>query len=286
MLNWYLWKHASQSRKHLELDKKHEGDSMNFDELEASRGRLSGAFADDGFVALEGFYDPKEIFEINAEVNQFQAEIVPNLPREQVYFENKDDPNSIKQVQRLHEHDSYFRAMMEDGPIRRLAEIVLDGPVTCNNMQFFNKPPGIGQPTPPHQDGYYFHLQPCIAATAWLALEPVDEENGCIHYVRGSHRAQDFRPHGRTGTLGFSQGVTDFGTPDDKANDVACPAEAGTLLIHGARTIHWARGNSSPTRSRRALGFIYYAERAKFDETSWRAYQERLAGDLARQGKI
>ena len=158
---------------------------MNHDELDASRGRLSGAFADDGFVALEGFYDPKEIFEINAEVNQFTAVIVPTLPREQVYLENKDDPTSIKQIQKLHEHDPFFRALMEEGPVRRLAEIVLDGPVTCRNMQFFNKPAGVGQPTPPHQDGYYFHLQPCLAATAWLALEPVDEETGCIHYVRG-----------------------------------------------------------------------------------------------------
>jgi hypothetical protein len=49
---------------------------------------LRGAFADDGFVALEGFYGPEVIFEINAEMTRFLAEILPSLPRERVQFEN------------------------------------------------------------------------------------------------------------------------------------------------------------------------------------------------------
>ena len=42
------------------------------------------------------------------------------------------------------------------------------------------------------------------AVTCWLALEKVDEENGCIHYVKGSHKFE-YRPHGRSNVLGFSQ---------------------------------------------------------------------------------
>jgi phytanoyl-CoA hydroxylase len=260
--------------------------ALDISGLEAAREDLTRSYGEDGYVALEGFFGPDAMRTINAEVERFIAERVPSLPREQVYLENKDDPTSIKQLQKLHEHDPFFRLLIEEGPVRRLAEIVLDGPVSCRNMQFFNKPAGVGQPTPPHQDGYYFHLQPCLAATAWLALEPVDEETGCIHYVRGSHKAEGFRPHSRTGTLGFSQGIPDFGTAQDKANDVAFPAQPGTLLIHDARTIHWAGGNRSPTRSRRALGFIFYSERATFDEASWAAYQARLAAELASAGRI
>ena len=47
------------------------------------------------------------------------------------------------------------------------------------NLQYFNKPAGVGKPTPPHQDGYYFMLKKHNAVTCWLALEKVDEENGC-----------------------------------------------------------------------------------------------------------
>jgi hypothetical protein len=49
---------------------------------------LRGAFADDGFVVLDGFYGPEAIFEITAKVTRFLAEILPSLPRERVQFEN------------------------------------------------------------------------------------------------------------------------------------------------------------------------------------------------------
>ena len=64
------------------------------------------------------------------------------------------------------------------------------------------------------------------AVTCWLALEKVDKENGCIHYVKGSHLKEKYRPHGKSNILGFSQGVTDFGTEDDKFNTVSFPGEA------------------------------------------------------------
>jgi hypothetical protein len=46
----------------------------------------------------------------------------------------------------------------------------------------------------------------------------VDAENGCVRYVKRSHR-DGMREHGRTGTLGFSQGMTDFGSDDDLARE-------------------------------------------------------------------
>lgn len=133
----------------------------------------------------------------------------------------------------------------------------------------------IGKPTPPHQDGYYFMLNPSVAVTMWMALEPADEENGCVKYVKGSHQ-KSMRPHGRTKTLGFSQGIVDFGTDDDMANEVAFPAKPGDLLVHHSLTIHRAGGNTSKTRSRKALGLIYFGESAKEDVEAKKAYQQKL----------
>lgn len=70
----------------------------------------------------------------------------------------------------------------------KLASILLHDEVIGKNIQYFNKPPKIGKPTPAHQDGYYFMLEPNEAVTMWMALEPVDEENGCVRYVKGSHK--------------------------------------------------------------------------------------------------
>jgi phytanoyl-CoA hydroxylase len=153
-----------------------------------------------------------------------------------------------------------------------------------HDAAYFNKLPIVGDITPPHQDGFYFHLQPCEALTLWLALDDVDEENGCIRYVRGSHQ-QGMRHHRRTEVLGFSQGIADFGTESDIANEVAACVSPGDLIVHHALTIHRADANRSP-RPRRALGFVYFSAAAQVDEISSAEYQRQLAEDLHEKGKI
>ena len=243
-------------------------------------------FMKDGYVCLKPLYDERQMKALNQEIERFIGNVVPSMPPEQVYYENKADKSSLKQLQKMFEYDAYFRDFMETGAPRKIAEEVLQEEVVPVNMQYFNKPPGIGKATPPHQDGYYFHLDPCEAVTGWLALEDVDEKTGCVHYVRGSHKKPDFRPHGQTGVIGFSQGITDFGTEDDLANEIAFPGSAGTFLMHHAKTIHRASANTSVSRTRKALGFIYYAKSAKLDRAAKEAYQSALNERLLKAGDI
>ena len=243
------------------------------------------SFQRDGYIALEGFLTAAELEETREAVARLISEKAPRLPREQVFYEELGRAGTLKQIQQVFNHDPFFARLMFESRFLQLAEVLLRGGVVAKNMQYFNKPPRIGKATPPHQDGYYFMLDPCEAATMWLALEEVDEENGCVRYVRGSH-LRGMRPHGRTRTLGFSQGVTDYGTPQDLAHEVAFPAKAGDLLVHNAMTIHRADGNRSATRTRQALGFIYYSERAREDTAAHAAYQEKLAREMKEKGKI
>lgn len=242
-------------------------------------------FERDGFVFLPGLLDAQEIAEIRKELDAFFADSLPSLPTEQVYFERPGDLATLKQVQQLGAYSPYFQGWQQEGLLPRLASELLDGPVIARNMQYFNKPPGVGQPTPPHQDGYYFMLEPCEAVTMWLALDDVDEENGCVRYIPGSHR-EGLRPHARTTTLGFSQGIVDFPTAADEQHERAFPAKPGDLLVHHALTIHRADGNASLTRTRQALGLIYYSERAQEDTAAQEAYQRTLAKQLSDAGQL
>ena len=70
--------------------------------------------------------------------------------------------------------------------------------------------------------------------------------------------------------------MTDLGTPSDKANEVSFLGTGGTFLMHHAKTVHWASGNKSKNRTRKALGFIYYARRARLDIAAQNAYQVAL----------
>jgi phytanoyl-CoA hydroxylase len=94
------------------------------------------------------------------------------------------------------------------------------------------------------------------------------------------------RTHKRTQTLGFSQGISDYPSLTDLENEVAFPATAGDLLVHDALTIHRADGNHSSCRTRKALGFIYYSERAQEDIQVRDAYQRQLTEEMRAAGKI
>ena len=240
-------------------------------------------FERDGFLALPSFYREEELLNIEDELERFIAERIPVLPPEHFFFEDKSNPSSLKQIQRLNEYESFFERMMNDKP-KKLAQELLGEPVIGKNLQYFNKPPSLGKATPPHQDAYYFMIEPCQALTMWLALDPVDEGNGCVRYVCDSHK-YGLRPHARTETLGFSQGISDYGD-DDVENERACIASPGDLLAHHALTIHRADSNQSATRSRRALGFIFYGESAKEDAVAHASYQQKLTHEMTAQGKI
>ncbi len=241
-------------------------------------------FERDGFVVIPGFLSVTEVEEAIGRLDVLIAEKVPSMPPEQAFYEDRSDPSTLKQIQALYDHDPHFHRMMFGSRFEALASLLLNDKVIGRNMQYFNKPPRIGQPTPPHQDGYYFMLDPNEAVTMWLGLEPVDEENGCVRYVKGSHK-KGMRAHGRTGLIGFSQGMTDFGLPEDLEQEVYFKTGPGDLLVHHSMTIHRADGNRSTSRTRRALGFIYYAERAREDTEAKIRYQQKLAEEIRNAAK-
>ena len=241
---------------------------------------LKKDFDQDGYVFIPGFLSAEDVAELNQNLSVFIREAVPTMPASEVFYEDKTDATTLKQLINLNVYDSYFEKILVGSRFEALAASLLGERVLPKTVEYFNKPPRIGKPTPPHQDAYYFTINPPQAATMWLALEDVDEETGCVRYVRGSHRNK-MRHHGRTQVAGFSQGIVDFGQVEDHSNEIVFPAKAGDLLVHHAMTIHRAEGNASLSRSRRALGFIYFGESAREDTEAKRAYQQQLKAETS-----
>jgi phytanoyl-CoA hydroxylase len=240
-------------------------------------------FHRDGYVVVRGFLSRAELAELKRELERYTTIRVPKLPREDVYYQDLADPSTLKQLARMKKHDRYFADLIARDRFIGLVEALLSDQVFPQEVEWFDKPPRVGQFTPPHQDGYYFMLEPNQAATMWLALDPVDESNGCVRYIPGSHR-YGLRPHGRTQVLGFSQGITDYSAADADA-EVPVLAQPGDLLVHHALTIHRADGNTSE-RHRRSLGLVYYAASAQQDRARVAAYQQNLYQELKATQKI
>lgn len=243
---------------------------------------LKQRFDRDGFVVIRGFVRGNELHQLQREIDRYIAR-TPELPRVDVMFEDTKRPESLKQLAHMRRNDDFFAALIEAPKWIGLAQLLLGDKVVPQELEWFNKAPGANVATPPHQDGYYFMLEPNEAVTMWLALDPVDEGNGCVRYIPGSHH-KALRRHGRTEVLGFSQGITDYGI-NDLAAEVPIIAEPGDLLAHHAGTVHRADRNDS-LRQRRSLGFIYYAARAQQDHRRFAEYQQKLNQELQSARKL
>jgi phytanoyl-CoA hydroxylase len=177
--------------------------------------------------------------------------------------------------------DAYFADYANHPRWHALARALVGEGVTCMGPEWFNKPPESDSPTPPHQDNYYFNLAPPNVATIWLALDPVDDANGCLRYVAGSHR-RGVRPHGRSNVLGFSQGITDYGDAD-RADEVAIRLQPGDAVGHSGNTIHRAEPNRS-ARHRRAFAMVFRGESCRRDEEAFARYQAAVKAQHAALG--
>lgn len=179
--------------------------------------------------------------------------------------------------------DDYFARLQADKRFVDLAADLLQDEVTQENMQWFNKPAKLGTETPPHQDGFYFMLEPNHAVTMWLALNDADEANGCMRYIPGSHKG-GIRPHSRSSNVGFSQGLSQY-TEEDYAAEQAIPAQPGDIIVHHCLTVHRA-GDNQTERQRASLGFIYFAKSSVHDKERAAAYQAKLYAQWEAEKKI
>ena len=65
--------------------------------------------------------------------------------------------------------------------------------------------------------------------TIWVAMERVDAENGCLHYVPGTH-TQPLRTHVLSELRGFSQ-MVDSWTEEDEAAAIPVVSRAPRPLL-------------------------------------------------------
>lgn len=238
-------------------------------------------FDSEGYVIIRELLPAADLALLQQNLDRYIREVVPRLSDADAFYDNRSRPETLKQLQHM-EHDPFF-ADYADHPVwNGVAEQLLGEPVRGQGTEWFNKPAGTNHVTPPHQDNYYFCLTPPQVLTMWLALDPVDEENGCLRYVPGSH-LRGVRPHGRTQTLGFSQGITDYG-PEDYAREVPILLQPGDVVIHHGNTIHRADANRSAVRNRRSFAIVFRGESCRRDEPAYSRYREAAQSQHAALG--
>ena len=110
--------------------------------------------------------------------------------------------------------------------------------------------------TPWHQDLVYWPMNEPGALSAWIPVDDVDENNGCMKFVPGSHKLGKL-----TGIdLVNPQDIFEFteGTDVSEKRAVIVPLKKGSCTFHHGLTFHYAHANKTD-KPRRVFSCNLYA---------------------------
>jgi ectoine hydroxylase-related dioxygenase (phytanoyl-CoA dioxygenase family) len=120
---------------------------------------------------------------------------------------------------------------------------LLGGGVRFWHDQLFCKPARHGGIVAWHQDfSYWTRTQPMAHLTCWIGLDAATRDNGCLHYVPGSHR---WRLLPRTGLANRMDAIFEILSEKQKEafRPVAIELAAGEAAFHHPLIVHGSHEN-------------------------------------------
>ena len=214
------------------------------------------SFREKGFLRIERMIDPETIDTLR--------HYYERLLRHEIKVDgDRMLGGLIRQVMVPSREIEYFRNNPALNAGREIARQLLE----CNEVSFFFdmlicKEPGQLNETPWHNDYSYSgtptappgRISRNTSLQFWVALDDVDDENGCMQFIPGSHARpspEHYVASGEPEDPGRLLATRDF----DAADAVACPLPAGGCTVHSSGTLHYTGGNRSEDRQRRAYIF-------------------------------
>jgi phytanoyl-CoA hydroxylase len=163
-----------------------------------------------------------------------------------------DDDDPLKKYPRMihmHHWDEVSLKWLLDDRIRHCLHALMGiEPLAVQTMIYFKPPGARGQAL--HQDQFYLRVQPGQCMAAWMALDPCDEENGCMRVVPHSHNLPLLCTEQADTTTSFTD-VKVALPPGMHPTPVIM--EPGDVLFFNGMVIHGSFPNTSAKRFRRSL---------------------------------
>lgn len=208
-----------------------------------------------------------------AEVETLQAETLrvidqredSGVPQPVLCHNMNGDPNrAVWQIVNIWEASAPFKALVHQPAIvESIEQLTGSSELRLWHDQIQFKPATVGGANHWHQDSPLWPiLQPKTAqVTAWVALDDVDEENGCMRMVPGSHLWGE--------NIAFLSSLPNFDAMPSEFQGHpisvrSCPVKKGQVHFHHALTWHGSGPNPSG-RPRRAIALHYMTGETTFD---------------------
>jgi Phytanoyl-CoA dioxygenase (PhyH) len=205
------------------------------------------AFPNNGFMALSRITPDEDVSLIRTTLVRLFAEQVGHREGMLFDFAGTDEEGGRARLPQLLDPRNFAPELVKTEffhNAEQLAKRLLGPRARFVADHAMLKPAWDGAETPWHQDDAF---RPgdvdCTEVSIWMPLQPVDEENGCLAFIPGSHK-WDVLPHrwlsgdGRIHALECHSGF-------DPARATLCPLPAGGCTVHTNRTLHWAGPNRS-----------------------------------------
>ncbi|MBS1700883.1 MAG: phytanoyl-CoA dioxygenase family protein [Armatimonadetes bacterium] len=159
-------------------------------------------------------------------------------------------PDPLKRYPRLlqpHRGDKVAFDFMVDARINEYLSSFYDrSPLAVQTMVYFKPPGARGQAL--HQDNRYLKADPGTCMAAWVALEDIDEENGCLQVLPGTHDMPMVCPESAEMSQSFT---TDrINLPIEPMNVIM---KKGDVLFFNGSLVHGSGPNHSKDRFRRII---------------------------------
>jgi phytanoyl-CoA hydroxylase len=239
-------------------------------------------YNDKGYTKYDQFINSEFVNKLNNTID----DILKNIEINDHVFD-EDNTGKIKQIQYLHKkHDNFIQLTEKVKPI--INNILSNKEYKILNVQLFEKHPQISKPTRAHQDNAYFKQTPSTPLTIWIALDDIDETNGCLYYAPYTHKTptrKHMRYHPHT-TFRFRSGVPGLSLclhEHPEECDIPMIVKKGDILVHNSNTIHRAGKNSTFDKRRRAIGIAVIPTECSLDTRLENYHQERLKEDIELQ---
>lgn len=126
--------------------------------------------------------------------NELQGLVDPSHPGNRLFYEFNSNESADPKKILFHALGAWritpgFHDLLWNPAFCVPASQLLEGPVRFWHDQLFCKPARHGGVVIWHQDySYWTRTQPMAHLSCWIGLDDSTRENGCVHYVPGSHR--------------------------------------------------------------------------------------------------
>jgi ectoine hydroxylase-related dioxygenase (phytanoyl-CoA dioxygenase family) len=203
----------------------------------------------DGFTLVRGLFSPEETEKLRDHYMALRER--GSYPGDDagVATRSRDPLRRYPRMGQMHRWDELSLQWMLD---RRLDEVMTTllgrSPYAVQTMLYFKPPGSRGQAL--HQDNFYLKAEPGTCMAAWMALDKVDLDNGCLQVVPGSHRWPILCTEKADTKVSFTDVTVPLPEPDAA---VPVEMEAGDVLFFHGALVHGSAPNVTADRFRRAL---------------------------------